>query len=361
MPGRLAALLLVAMAGSAAAGEEPVLNFYNWADYIDPAVIVEFERETGITVNYDLYDATAVVEAKLLAGRTGYDLVLQALRFSARLIPIGVFQPLDLTRLPNWKNLDPWVLGVMQGFDPGNRHAAPYMWGTTGFMYNVDLVRERFPDAPLDSFAMLFDPEVTRRLADCGVTWLDESSTVIPLVMLYLGHDPHSVDERQLAEAEAVLASVRPDVLYINSAMGLNDMGNQDVCLAMAWSGDYIQAQSRIDEVGGQVRLAYTAPREGTVMWFDSLLIPADAPHPGNAHRFLDFLMRPEVIARVSEYIGYGNANLASIPYIDPKLSGNPAAYPPMEARKGWQPGRLYDPKIERVRSRLWSRVKTGL
>jgi len=354
-------LLALVVPACLSAAEEKVLNIYNWADYIAPETIPGFEREYGIKVNYDLYDATAVAEAKLLAGSTGYDLVLQALRYAARIIPIGVFQPLDKSRLPRWDNLDPWVLEMMARPDPGNTYAAPYMWGTTGFMYNIDMVRERMPDAPVESAAMLFDPAVVVHFADCGIIWLDEASTVIPLVMLYLGYDPHSMVPQQLEEAEAVLKSVRPYVLYINSAMGLNDMGNRDVCLAMAWSGDYVQAQNRADEVGAGVRLAYTAPREGTVLWFDALLIPADAPHPGNAHLFLDYLMRPEVIAPISEYTGYANANRASIPFLDPELAGDPAAYPPMEARAGWQAGLLYDPKRERVRSRIWSRVKTGL
>lgn len=357
----MAGLLLSLLAAGAAASEEKVLNFYNWADYIAPTTLADFEAEYGIDVNYDLFDATAVVEAKLLAGKTGYDLVLQAMRFSTRLIAVGVFQPLQRERLSNWKNLDPWVLNVMAGYDPGNRHAAPYMWGTTGFMYNVDMVRARMPDAPVDSAAMLFDPEVTRHFADCGIIWLDEASTVIPLVMLYLGYPPHSIDEDHLAAAEEVLKSVRPHVRYISSGMGLNDMGNREVCVAMAWSGDYIQAQNRADEVGADVTLAYTVPKEGTVMWFDNLLIPADAPHVENAHLFLDYLMRPEVIARISEYTGYGNANRASIPYLDPDLANDPAAYPPMEARRGWQAGLVYEPKLERRRSRAWSRVKTGL
>lgn len=353
--------LALLLPGCLSASEEKILNIYNWADYIAPDTLANFEREFGIEVNYDLYDATAVAEAKLLAGSTGYDLVLQALRFSSRLIRVGVFQPLDRSKLPLWGNLDPWVLEVMSRYDSDNRYAVPYMWGTTGFMYNIDMLMERMPDAPVDSASMMFDPAIVARFADCGITWLDEASTVIPLVMLYLGHDPHSMDPRQLDEAESVLKSVRPYVRYINSAMGLNDMGNKEVCIAMAWSGDYRQAQARADEVGADVRLGYTVPREGTVLWFDSLLIPADAPHPGNAHLFLNFLMRPEVIAPISEFTGYANANLASIPYLDSRLANDSAAYPPMSARLGWQAGLLYDPKRERVRSRLWSRVKTGL
>jgi len=354
-------LFLGIVLSGAAAAEEKILNVYNWADYIGPDTIANFEREFDIRVNYDLYDATAVVEAKLLAGKTGYDVVLQALRFSGRLIPVGVFQPLDKRRLPLWVNLDPWVLERMALYDPDNRYAAPYMWGTTGFMYNVDMVLARMPDAPLDSAAMLFDPEIASHFADCGISLLDEASTVIPLVMLYLGHEPHSMDPQLLAEAEAALKSVRPYIRYISSGMGLNDMGNREICVAMAWSGDYHQAQARADEVGAGVRLAYTVPREGTVLWFDSLLIPADAPHPANAHLFLNYLMRPEVIAAISEFTGYANANRASTALLDPKIVNDPAAYPPMAARRSWQGGLLYEPKRERIRSRLWSRVKTGL
>jgi putrescine transport system substrate-binding protein len=343
------------------ASEEKVLNFYNWADYIGPNTIADFEAEYGIKVNYDIFDATAVVEAKLLAGKTGYDVVLHAMRYSARLIPIGVFKPLEFEQLPNRRHLDPWVLEVLARKDPGNRHAIPYMWGTTGFMYNVDMVRQRMPDAPVGSAAMLFEPDIVRQFADCGVTWLDESTTVIPLVMLYLGHDPHSVDEGHLAEVEALLKATRPYIRYISSGMGLNDMGNKEICIAMAWSGDYTQAQNRANEAGVEVSLAYTVPREGTVMWFDNLLIPADAPHPRNAHLFLNFLMRPEVIGPISDFIGYGNANKDSIPFVSVKLANDPAAWPPMEARSAWQAGLIYGPKEERLRSRSWSRIKTGL
>lgn len=354
-------LALLPAAAGAYATEEPILNFYNWADYIGPDTIADFEAETGIKFNYDIFDATAVVEAKLLAGKTGYDIVLHAMRYSARLIPIGVFRPLQFDQLPNRKHLDPWVLEVLARKDPGNRHAIPYMWGTTGFMYNIDMIRERMADAPVDSAAMLFEPEVVRRFADCGVSWLDESTTVIPLVMLYLGHDPHSVEEAHLAEVEALLKATRPYIRYISSGMGLNDMGNQEICISMAWSGDYTQAQNRADEAGVEVRLGYTVPREGTVMWFDNLLIPADAPHPQNAHLFLNFLMRPEVIGPISDFTGYGNANKDSIPFVSAKLANDPAAWPPMEARAGWQAGLIYGPKEERLRSRTWSRIKTGL
>jgi len=354
-------VMVLLVSGASVADEEKVLNVYNWADYIGPDTLADFEAEYGIRVNYDVFDATAVVEARLLAGKTGYDVVLQALRYSSRLMKIGAFQPLDRERLTLWDNLDPWVLGVMATADPGNRYGVPYMWGTTGFAYNVDQVLERMPDAPVDSAAMLFDPEVASRFADCGISMLDGGTSVIPLVMLYLGHDPHSMDPVHLAEAEAVLKSVRPYVRYFSSSRMINDMPNGEICLAMSWSGDYAQAQARAEEAGVDIRLAYTVPREGTVLWFDSMMIPADAPHPGNAHLFLNFLMRPEVIAPISELTGYANANRASLPLLDPKVANDPAAYPPMADRAGWQAGLIYGPKLERQRTRAWSRVKTGL
>ncbi len=343
------------------AEEEKVLNFYNWADYIGPDTIADFEAETGIQVNYDMYDATEVVEAKLLAGNTGYDVVLQAARYSARLIPVGVFLPLDKSRLPLMKNLDPWVMEMLAHFDPGNRHALPYMWGTTGFVYNVGMIRERMPDAPVGSAAMLFDPGVAAHFADCGISLLETPSTVISMVLQFLGYDLNSMDPAHLAAAEAQLKSVRPFIRYVSSAKLLNDIANREICIAMGWSGDYGQTRDRIREAGVDAEIAYTAPVEGTVLFFDSLLIPADAPHPENAHRFLDFLMRPEVIAPISEYTGYANANIASRPYLNPDFASDPVPYPPMEEREGWAPQKIHPPKLERQRLRVWSRFKTGL
>lgn len=357
-PGALVMLMLVA---AAAAGEEKVLNVYNWADYIGPDTIPAFERETGIRVNYDMYDSTEVVEAKLLAGRTGYDVVVHAVRYSARLIPIGVYQPLDRSRLPLWKNLDPWVLEVMSGYDPGNRHGMPYMWGSTGYSVNREMVLQRMPDAPLGSGAMLFDPEVVARFADCGVSLLDEPTDVIPLALQYLGLDPNSMQPADIAAAEAQLKAVRPYIRYFSSTKMINDLPNREVCVAMSWSGDYAQAMGRAREVGVDVDLAYYTPSEGTVYWFDGAFIPADAPHPDNAHRFLNYLLRPEVIAGVSNQTRYANANPASQPFLDPAVANDPAIYPSLDARRNAVIGYIFGPKDERRRTRAWSRIKTGL
>lgn len=341
--------------------EDPVLNVYNWADYIAPDTIANFEKETGIRVNYDVYDSTEVVEAKLLSGNTGYDVVFHGFRYSSRLIPIGVYRELDRAQLPLFGNLDPWVLSMMEEYDPGNRYGVPFMWGTTGFAYNVDLVAERMPDAPVESAAMLFDPEVVSRFADCGVSLLDEPTDVFPMVLLYLGLDPNSLDPADLARAEAQLKSVRPYIRYFSSTRMMNDLPNEETCIAMSWSGDYAQAMKRSAEAGAGVRLAYTAPVEGSMLWFDGVFIPADALHPGNAHRFINYLLRPEVIGNISNALFYANANLASLDYVLPEIRENAAIYPPRSERGRFDVGYVFGPKDERQRTRAWSRVKTGL
>jgi len=263
---RFPALLLAVVCCTLSANdEEAVLNIYNWADYIAADTISNFEREFGIRVNYDLYDSTEVVEAKLLSVSTGYDVVFHGFRYSSRLIPIGVYRPLDRAQLSLIGNLDPWVLSMMQAYDPGNRFGIPYMWGTTGFAYNVDMVAARLPHAPVQSAAMLFDPEVVRHFADCGVTLLDEPTDVIPMVLLYLGLDPNSLDPADLARAESQLKAVRPYIRYFSSTRMTNDLPNKEVCVAMSWSGDYAVARERAADAGFEIDLAYTVPSEGSI------------------------------------------------------------------------------------------------
>jgi len=360
-PQLLVAVAALLAAWVAPAAGEKVLNVFTWPDYIAPDTIANFEAEYGIKVNYDVYDSTEMAEARLLAGHTGYDVVAHAERYSARLIPIGIYQPLDRSRLTHWGNLDPWVLKTLDSADPGNRHGVPYLWGTTGFTYNVKMIRERMPDAPVTSGDMIFKPEVARRFADCGITFVDEPTDVIPMVMLYLGHDPNSLDPVHLAEVEKVLKGVRPDIRYFSSAKMLIDLPNEEVCIAMSWSGDYAQAMFRAKEAGRPVELAYTVQREGALAWFDLWFIPADAPHPDNAHLFLNYLLRPEVAAAISNETRYATPNLKALPLLLPEVRNDPAVYPPDEIRLNLHKGVLHDPKQERLRSRLWSRVKTGL
>ena len=357
----LIAGVAAACAVAAKSAEEKILNVFTWPDYIGPNTIADFEKEYGIKVNYDTYDSTEMAEARLLAGRTGYDVVDHAERYSARLIPIGVYRPLNRAKLTNWRNLDPWVLNTLQSADPGNRYGVPYLWGTTGFTYNVKMIRERMPNAPVDSADMIFKPEVARHFADCGISFLDEPTDVIPMAMIYLGHDANSVDPDDLAQVEKLLKGVRPYIRYFSSAKMLVDLPNEEVCIAMSWSGDYAQAMYRAQEVGRPVQLAYTTPREGTLAWFDLWFIPADAPHPDNAHLFLNYLLRPKVIADISNEVRYAAPNIPAMPFVVPAVRNDPAVYPPEEVRLSLHKGVLHSPKEERARSRLWSRVKTGL
>ncbi len=360
-PSFLIALGLLAASAAAWGAEEKILNVFTWPDYIAPDTIPNFEKEYGIKVNYDTYDSTEMAEARLLAGRTGYDVVVHAERYSARLIPIGVYQPLKREKLTNWGNLDPWVLKIVQNDDPGNRYGVPYLWGTTGFSYNTRMIKERMPNAPVTSADMIFKPEVAKHFADCGITFLDEPTDVIPMALLYLGHDPNSLAPADLKDVEKLLKGVRPYIRYFSSAKMLVDLPNEEVCIAMSWSGDYAQAMYRAQEVGRPIQLAYSTPKEGALAWFDLWFIPADAPHPDNAHLFLNYLLRPEVIAAISNETRYAAPNLKALPLVNSEVRNDPAVYPTEEVRARLHQGIIRSPKEERARSRLWSRVKTGL
>ena len=354
------AVLLVAFP-AIAQDEEKILNVYNWSDYITENVIEGFETEFGIKINYDLYDSSEIVDAKLLAGKTGYDVVLHDSFFVSRLMPIDIFLPLDRSQLPLWKNLDPDVLEALAIYDKGNKLMLPYMWGTTGFAYNVDMMEERIPDGPLNSSALVFDPDIISKIADCGVTFLDSPTDVIPMAMIYLGYEEDSADEKELAHVEEVLMAVRPYIRYFSSTRMIQDLPAKEVCVAMSWSGDYAQAQERAEEAGIDIRLSYSIPQEGSPAWVDGLVIPRDAPHPQNAHLFLNYLMRPKVIAEISNYIFYANGNKASEPYVRPEMLADPAIYPPPQNRESLFVKTALEPKLERLRTRLWARFKTGI
>ena len=343
------------------AAEKPVLNVYNWADYIGPTTLADFEKEFGIKVNYDIYDNSEIVDTKLMAGNTGYDVVVHSAGFSARFLDKGIYQPLDKSKLPNLRYLDPLMMKKYEFFDPGNKYSVPYTWGTTGISYNVDMIKARMPDAPLDSARFFFDPEIISKFADCGVTILDSPIDVIPMAMIYLGHEANSIDPEDLKDVENLLKSIRPYIKYFSSTKMLIDMPNKEICVAMSWSGDYTVASVRAEEAGIDIHLDYIVPIEGTYGWFDSAFIPADAPHPDNAHKFINYLMRPKVIADITNFTGYANINLEANRYVDPEYLNNPAVYPDEAVLKRLHPAKIYPPKQERRRSRTWTRIKTGL
>ena len=356
-----ASLLAVLLAPGARADEPRVLNVYNWADYIGPTTIADFEAETGIRINYDTYTSSEMVEAKLLAGSTGYDVIFHAGDYAARLIPLGTFLPLDHAKLSSWKYLDPDLLRTMAGYDEGNRYSAPYMWGSTGFAYDVEKIRERMPDAPVDSAAMLFDPEVIAKFADCGVSFLDSPADVLGMALVYLGQDPNSTDPEQIARAEETVRRVHSNVRYYDSARMLIDLPNREICIAMSWSGDYATARRRAAEAGLAMELAYSVPREGSLFWYDGMYIPSDAPHPDEAHRFIDFILRPRVIAAITNEVNYANAVAASREYIDPAVLDDPAVYPPRPVLARLRLTYALPPKAQRMRTRAFARAKSGL
>ena len=349
-----------ATAGGKNAPEEKVLYVYNWADYIGKNTLAEFERATGIKVVYDTYDADETLEAKMMAGDSGYDVVSTSTDFFSRQIKAGIYQPLDRAKLPNWKNLNPHILAIEAESDPGNRYAMPYLRHVNGFAYNVDMVKARMPDAPLDSLDMLFKPEVVARFADCGVTLLDSAEDVLQLALNYLHLDPNSTRKEDYQRAERLILAVRPYIRTFDSTEYMNGLANKEFCISMSWSGDYAASRARAKAAGVDVNLAFTVPKEGANGSFDALLIPTGAPHPQAAHLFLDFMMQPRVIAAVTNDIHYANDNLSANAFVDPQILNDPAVYPTPEVE-----ARLYEsaevaPALERIRTRTWTRIKTA-
>jgi putrescine transport system substrate-binding protein len=352
-------------AATAASAKRPAtapkqVNIYNWADFIGSSTLQRFERETGIKVVYDTYDAEETMEAKLLAGRSGYDVVSASTNFFSRQIKAGVYRPLDKRQLPNWKNLDPKVLQLQAASDPGNRYAVPYLHAVNGFTYNVDMIRARMPNAPLDSLAMIFDPNVVRRFADCGVSLLDSPDDVMQLALVYLKLDPNTKKREDFEAAQRMLAKVRPYIRKFDSVEYMNSLADRDLCIAMSWSSDYANIMARAREAGTPLKLAFTIPQEGANLTFSSLLVPQDAPHPEAAHQFLNFILRPDVIAEITNEIYYGNSNLAANPLVRPEILKDPALYPDARIRSRLYLTEEMDLDTQRIRTRIWTRVTTG-
>ena len=347
-------------AGAVPAAEEKVLNVYNWSDYIDPAVIEAFQKETGIAVSYDVFDSNEVLETKLLTGNSGYDVVVPSAYFLERQIKAGVFRKLDPSLLPNLANLDPALQARAAQHDPGNEHGVVYMWGTTGIGYDAGKLAEILPDAPVDSWSLIFDPAIIAKFKDCGVSLLDDPTDMVSTVLLWLGKDPNSQSEADLAQAEAALLAIRPYIRSIHSSQYIEDLANGEVCIAVGYSGDILQAQDRAEEAGKDADIRYSIPKEGALMWFDTLAIPADAPHPGNAHAFIDYLLRPDVAAANSNFVYYANANAAATALIDAELRDDPGIYPTPEVKERLQPNLAKSAEYTRLLNRSWTRFTTG-
>ena len=337
------------------------LNVYNWSDYISDDAIANFEKETGIKVTYDVFDSNEVLEAKLVAGNTGYDLVVPSLSFLGRQVQAGVFMEIDKSKLSNYGNLDTVLLERIADTDANNAHSIPYLWGTTGIGYNVAKVKEALgEDAVIDSWEVFFNPEKLAKLHGCGVAVLDTPQEIIPSALNYLGEDPNSFDEAVIGKAEALLAAIKPHITYFHSSQYINDLANGDICLAVGWSGDIFQAADRADEAGQGVEVAYVIPKEGAAMWFDMLAIPKDARHVDNAYKFLDYLMRPEVMAGIQNYVAYASANSAALPQVDEEILTNPGIYPSDETKAKLFTFAVLPPEVDRLSTRMWTRLKTG-
>jgi putrescine transport system substrate-binding protein len=369
--GVLAAAVLLAAAcggpgpgpdsrGERAAQEERLLHVYNWTDYIGRTTIADFEARTGIQVVYDTYDSNELVETKLLTGRTGYDVVFPTATILARMARIGVFLKLDKSKLPNLANLDPELMARMATYDPGNEHAIPYMWGTTGLGYNPALVKKALGTDTIDSWTAVFDPAMASKLAACGITMLDAPEDAFESAESYLGTPPGNEDLEELAAAEAMLARVRPYVRMYDVTRHMDALASGEVCVSLSWSGLMLQARDRGAAASPPVEVRYVIPREGAPTYLDTAAIPADAPHPDNAHAFLDFLMEPEVIAAISNDIRYPNANAASLPFVDPDMRDDPSVYPPPEVRAKLHLSATRSQAYSRAVNRAWTRVKTG-
>lgn len=361
----LAAALLAGCGGDEAAdarapAEAKVVNVYNWADYIGPTTLADFEKKTGIKVNYDTYDSNEILETKLLTGGTGYDVVVPTATFLERLVKAGVFRELDKSKLPNLAHMDPAIMQRLAANDPGNRHAIDYTWGMDGLAYNPAMVEKALGKRRLDSWGALFDPAVASRLASCGIAILDAPEDAFNVALIYLGRDPNSEKPEDLEAAEALWMKARPFVRYFHASQHTNDLAAGEICVALDWNGLANQARARGAAAVPPVEVAYVTPVEGSVSWMDTVAIPADAPHPDNAHAFLDFLMEPEVSAAITREIGYANGNRASLPLVPAEIRNDPSVYPPAGAFERLHPALAHSQDYSRRLNRAWTRIKTG-
>ena len=356
-----AAILSLAMSSPPQAQPARVVNFYNWSDYIDPTVLKDFKRDTGIAVTYDTFDSNDMLETKLLAGKSGYDVVVPTAYFLERQIKAGLFQKLDAAKLPNLVNVWPEIANRLAVYDPGNQHAVNYMWGTTGIGYNVKKAREILgPDGKIDSWDLIFKPENIAKFKGCGIHMLDSSDDIFSAALHYLGLNPNTKEPADLQKAADLVLTIRPSVRKFHSSEYLNALASGEICLVVGWSGDIKQAQKRAAEAKNGVEIAYAIPKEGAQMWFDNLAIPKDAKHAAEAHALIDYLLRPEIAARNSNVVGYANGNLASQKFIDKAVLDDPTVYPDEAMMKRLFTINAQDQKTIRLVNRLWTKVKTG-
>jgi putrescine transport system substrate-binding protein len=339
---------------------EQTVHIYNWSDYIGETTLADFQKETGIKPVYDVFDSNETLEGKLLAGRTGYDVVVPSNHFLGKQIKAGAFQKLDRSQLKNWGNLDPVLLQRLEANDPGNQYAVPYLWGTNGIGYNAEKVKAVLGVDKIDSWSVIFEPENIKKLSQCGVAFLDSADEMIPAMLNYLGLDPNSKNPDDYKKAEAKLMEVRPYITYFHSSKYIGDLANGDICVAAGFSGDIFQAAARAEEAGKGVEIAYAIPKEGGNLWFDMVAVPADAANAKEAHAFIDYLLRPEVIAKVSDYVGYANPNTKSGEFMNQDVRNDESVYPPQAVLDKLYVSEELPPKVQRLMTRSWTKVKSG-
>lgn len=356
----VAMLALGGCGGGSGEAKDQTLRIYNWSDYIDPQILADFTRETGIRVVYDTFDSNEILETKVLQGDIGYDIVTPSNHNVPRYVAAGAIDPLDKSKLPNLKNLWPEIMAHMEPFDPGQRYSVPYMWGTIGLGYNPEAIAKRLPGVKVDSWDVAFKPENLAKLKDCGVYFLDASEDMYAVALNYLGRDPNSKTLADYQAATAMLLKARPYVRKFHSSEYIDALANGDVCLAIGYSGDVLQAAARAAEAGRKVKVAYAIPKEGSQVWFDVFVMPKGAPNPDAAYRFLEYMLRPEVVARASNYTRYANANAQATPLVEAAVRDDPNVYPPPEVFRRLFVTTTKDPELLREVNRQWTQVMTG-
>jgi putrescine transport system substrate-binding protein len=356
----LIALSLAATVGGFAQAADKSVNVYNWSDYIAEDTNANFEKASGIKVVYDVFDSNEVLEAKLLSGASGYDVVVPSNQFLAKQIKAGVFQKLDRSKLPNWKNLNADLMKSLETADPGNLYAFPYLWGTTGIGYNVDKVKAALGVDSIDSWDVIFKPENLAKLKDCGVSMLDAPQEIMAAALFYQGMNPNPSSPEDIAKAEALLLKLRPSITYFHSSKYISDLANGDICVAVGWSGDIFQAQARALEAKNGVNVQYVIPKEGAAAFYDMMAIPADAKNPDSAHAYLNYILAAEVMAPISDYVSYPSGNAAATPLVSEEIRNNPAIYPSEETMKKLYVFGELSPKVQRAMTRSWTKLKSG-